>query len=154
MRVVTLGKRQIIHVGIEVSVAMATTMLRINNVQITWPTRYGIAQIMQRSLGGTQPRRTAPTRGTPAMFVIATTFDDSRLGQILHPRDPFGDISHIRSGQNHDDLLVVGCGFLPNSSANTENIHDKMSVMMLQTPYYLQFVGYIRPTNNQIIGFE
>ena len=70
MGVMAVGHGQIQHVGVEVMVAMLAIALGIGQVQIPRPAADGVAQIVQRTMGGSLPRGAAATqRAGPAEIV-------------------------------------------------------------------------------------
>jgi hypothetical protein len=71
MGVMTVGHGQIQHVGVEVTIAMPAVVLGISDMQIAWPAADGIAQIVQRALGGPQARGAAVTQRTAPARKVA-----------------------------------------------------------------------------------
>jgi len=104
--VVTLGQGEVIHVGIEIAVAVGTAMLGISNHNITGPAAEGVSQVVQNSCDRTQPIGTVFASRTSATSIVPATPDNLGLGQILNTRDSFSYISNILSRSSHDDSLL------------------------------------------------
>jgi hypothetical protein len=104
--VVALGQGEVIHVGIEIAVAVGTAMLGISNHNITGPAAERVSQVVQNSCDRTQPIGAAFTSRTSAASIVPATPDNLGLGQILNTGDSFSYISNILSRSSHDDSLL------------------------------------------------
>jgi hypothetical protein len=104
--VVALGQGEIIHVGIEIAVAVGTAMLGISNHNITGPAAEGVSQVVQNPCDRTQPIGTVFASRTSAASIVPATPDNFGLGQILNTRDSLGYIGDIFSRSSHDDSLL------------------------------------------------
>src|SRR5208283_100563 len=101
VRVVALGQCQIVHVGVEPTVAAGAVVLGIDPVQVARSARTRISQLVQNPPGdmpsgaGPLAIRAAPPR------IIATACFDTRTRRVFNARNPFRSIRHVLSGAVH-----------------------------------------------------
>jgi len=67
----------------------------------------GVAEIMNGSGGGSAAAGATTTQGAAPAGVVAATVFEARLGKILDPGDPFGDIGHIDAWSIHRSHLLT-----------------------------------------------
>jgi hypothetical protein len=137
--VVALGQGHVIHVGVEVRVALRAAMLGVREVNLARASGDRVSKIVELPRDGAEAVGIAAALGTRATPVVAASLDHLGRRQILNPRDPFRDIRHILAWASHDELLpkfVLG-----KSSANAGQDPQENSVTMLQSPDQLLFAG-------------
>jgi hypothetical protein len=100
-----LGRRQIVHIGVEVAVIWGAAVLGVVDHHVSRAAGVGVSQIMKCSLHGAQPRGPMVTQGTGAAFVAATLANHCALVQALRPRDALGNVWFIASQSEHRDVL-------------------------------------------------
>ena len=105
VRVVGLRQAQIVHVGIEIDIALGTAMLRVRDVNIARAPGERRSQIMERPLGAPEPIAPPPAPRTAAPAVIAAPSDGLRLGKIFNTRDAFRAVRNVLARLRHDDAL-------------------------------------------------
>jgi len=109
-RVVALRQGQVVHVRVEIEVALGTAMLRVGDANIAGAAGGRVSQIMERPADGAQPiGPVSALRAGPAP-VIAAAPDDLRLRQILNTRDAFRAVGNVRARLRHGDALQKPSG--------------------------------------------
>ena len=104
-RIVTVRKRQIAQVRLEIRVALPAAVLAICDPQNPRPAADQVAQIVQTAHHRPQPRRTVAALRAGAVFVVPAAFEDLRLRQILGPCDPLRLVRSVSTGFWHVDTL-------------------------------------------------
>ena len=102
--VVAGGHGQVEHVGVEVVVATRTAVLRVGDMQVTWPAGGGIAQIVQGSMSGSQTIGAAPALGADSAWEVAGSLDDPGFGKVFDASDSLGGVCNINSRSGHGIL--------------------------------------------------
>ncbi len=80
MRIMAFGQRQIVHVRVEVMVALVTAVLGIHENNIAWSAGKRISQVMQGACDGAKPIRTVLAQRTWPSFIVATAPNKFRFG--------------------------------------------------------------------------
>ncbi len=106
VRVVTARRSQCRHVRVEVLPALGTIMHRIGELNVVWPSREEIAQIMKRSMRSPISITTMSTACAGTTTMTATTLNDLRLGKIFGGCDAFGSIRNVLAWACHDGALL------------------------------------------------
>jgi hypothetical protein len=106
MRVMGLWQGVLGHVGVEVFPTTRATVLRINQVNITWPPGNPIADVMENASGCSAAKTGFTTMRTRAMGEVAAAMNDLGFGQIFGSCDAFGGIRQILSRTRHDKALL------------------------------------------------
>ena len=104
--IVGLGPGQVRHVGVEVLTAVGAMMLRIAEMDLTWPPRDPVPQVAQQTGDHSVSGATLAATGTRSTFEIPAPFNDLRLGKILGVGDPFGGVGQILSRTRHGKSLL------------------------------------------------
>ena len=120
VRVVTARRSQCRHVRVEVFPALAAIMHRIGELNVVWPAREKVAQIMQRSMRGPISITTVSTACAGTTTMIATTPNDLRLWKIFGGRDAFGNIWNVSTWSRHGGALL---GNAPPAVLRTRKLH-------------------------------
>ena len=131
VRIVALGRGQVLHVRVEVTAASQAMVLRIGDLNIPRPAGNRIAKIVKPANDGAEAIRTAPALRTGPMSVVPTSFADLGLGQVLHANDALGLIRNVPSWPGHGDILPESPS--QESSAKPPSNQQKYSVLMLQS---------------------
>jgi hypothetical protein len=107
MGVVTLGQRQVGHVGGEAPSAVAAEMFGVGDHEIDRPAGADVAQIVKGPSGriAARGRPTAPR--ALAAAVVPTPPLEMRGRKILDPRDPFSNIGDVVAWPIHNPLLLT-----------------------------------------------
>ena len=106
-RVVALGHREVVHVGVEVRIAPRTAVLGVRDVKIAGLLRDRVPQVVQRPLHASEPIGIPPATRTPPAPVIPASSDDPGLWEVFDPSDPFGCIGNVLTGLWHGDVPPV-----------------------------------------------
>ena len=115
VRVVTARRSQCRHVYVEVLPAVGAIVNRIGELNVVWPTREKVAQIMKRSMRGPISITTASTACAGTTTMTATTLNDLRLWKIFGGCSAFGGIWNIPTWSRHggalrDNAPLLGSG--------------------------------------------
>lgn len=127
MGVVAVGQGQVQHVGIEIVIAAAAAMLRVNHVQVAGPPAERIAQVVQGPIRRAQPISAAAALGTDAAGIVPRAFDDPNRGQVLDAGNAFRGFGPVKSRSGHVSLRAVP----GDSTAQEPSMPPTLSVMML-----------------------
>jgi len=103
--IVALRQGQVVHVGVEVAVALGAAMLGVRDMNIAGPPRSRISQIMERPLGGPHTIGPPPTLRAGPPTVIAAAPDRLGLWQILNTRNAFRAVGNVLARLPHGDTL-------------------------------------------------
>ena len=106
MRVVTARRSQCRHVRVEVLLALAAIVHRIGELNVVWPTREKVAQIMKRSMRDPISITTVSTACAGTTTMTATTLNDLRLWEIFGGCDAFGSIWNVPTWSCHGGALL------------------------------------------------
>ena len=75
MRIMAFGQGQIVHVGVEVMVALGTTVLGVRQKNVAWSAGKRFSQIMQGAGNGSKPVCTVlAQRARPPFIVTAAPY--------------------------------------------------------------------------------
>ena len=105
MRVVTARRSQCRHVGVEVLPALGAIVNRIGELNVVWPTRGKVTQIMERSMRRPISIATVSTACAGATTMIATTLNGLRLWKVFRGCDAFGGIGNVPTWSRHGGAL-------------------------------------------------
>ena len=106
VRVVAARRSQCRHVRVEVLLALGAIVHRIGELNVVWPTREKVAQIMKRSMRGPISITTASTACAGTTTMTATTLNDLRLWKIFGRCDAFGSIRNVPTWSRHGGALL------------------------------------------------
>jgi hypothetical protein len=81
-------------------------MHRIGEVNVVWPTREKVAQIMKRSMRHPISITTVSTACAGTTTMTATTLSDLRLWKIFGGSDAFGGIWNVPTWSGHGGALL------------------------------------------------
>jgi len=98
-------QRQIVHICVEVMVALRTAVLRIRENDIAWSASQRVSQIVQSARNRSKPVGTALAQRTGPPFVVAAASDKFGLRQILNTCDSLCIICYIFAWSKHLDNL-------------------------------------------------
>jgi len=121
VRVVTARRSQCQHVRVEVLLALGAIVNRIGELNVVWPTREKIAQIMQRSMRGPISIGTMPAIRAGSTTMIATLRNNSWLWQIFDRCDALGGIRNVPAWSRHGGVLRDNA---PLRSLRPGNLHE------------------------------
>jgi hypothetical protein len=80
MGIMAFRQGQVIHVRIEITIALGTAVLRIGNHNVLRSARERVSQVVQRSRADTQPIGAVLAVRTGPPFVVSATRYNFRLG--------------------------------------------------------------------------
>ena len=106
------GQRQIVHVCVEVMVAVGTAVLRVRENNITWSASQRVSQIVQSAGNRSKPVGTVLAQRTGPPFIVAAASDKLWLRQILNTCDSLCFICYIFAWSKHLDNLQHRFKFL------------------------------------------
>ena len=106
VRVVTARRSQCRHVRVEVLPALGAIMDRIGELNVVWPAREKVAQIMKRSMRSPISITTVSTACAGTTTMTTTTLNDLRFGKIFDGCDAFGSIPNVSTWACHDGALL------------------------------------------------
>ena len=106
VRVVAARRSQCRHVRVEVLLALGAIVNRIGELNVAWPTREKVAQIMKRSMRGPISITTVSTACAGTTTMTATTLSDLRLWKIFGRCDAFGSIWNVPTWSRHGGALL------------------------------------------------
>jgi hypothetical protein len=106
MRVVSLGRGVLGHVGVEVLSAVSAMMLRVDEVNVAWATDNQVSQVMQDTGEDAVASTAFVASRTATMRVVAASSNDPCFGQILRAGDPLGAVRQVFSGTSHGKGLL------------------------------------------------
>ena len=106
VRVVTARRSQCPHVRVEVLPAVGAKVNRIGELNVVWPTRENVAQIMKRSMRGPISITTASTARAGTTTMITTALNDLRFWKIFGGCDAFGSIWNVPTWSRHGGALL------------------------------------------------
>jgi len=104
---------QVQHVGVKILFAARAEMLRILDVDIDWPFRPRIPQIVKDSSHALVAVRTVGAVWAGSALVISTALKALGLGKILNTFNSFGPIRSIFPRDGHLMILHAGVNFFP-----------------------------------------
>src|SRR5271156_3995495 len=104
--IVALRERQVGHVSVEGASAAGATVFGVGNHDVDRAAGAGIAEIMEGPGCHITARRRASAAWTGATPSVPEAMLDLRWRQVLHPRDPFGDIRDIVAWRIHNARLL------------------------------------------------
>ena len=81
-------------------------MHRIGEVNVVWPTREKVAQIMKRAMRHPISITTVSTACAGTTTMTATTLSDLRLWKIFGGSDTFGGIWNVPTWSGHSGALL------------------------------------------------
>ena len=120
------GQGQIVHVGVEVMVALRAVVCRIRENDIAWSAGKGVSQIMQGAGNGSKPVCTMFAQRTRPSFIVAAAPYKFWSRQILNTYNPLRFICYIFARSKHLDNLqhrfIFPCWNIGTKSLNTSNI--------------------------------
>jgi len=90
MGIMAFGQRQILHIGIEIAVALGTAVLGIAEDDVAWSAGKRVSQVMQSASDGPKPVGPVLAQRTCSPLIVAAASDNFRLGQILNTGYSFG----------------------------------------------------------------
>ena len=105
VRVVTARRSQCRHVRVEVLLAVGAIVHRIGELNVVWPTKEEVAQIMKRSMRRPISITTVSTACAGTTTMTATTLNDLRLWKILGGCDALGGIWNVPTWSRHGGAL-------------------------------------------------
>ena len=112
MGIMAPGQSQIVHVGVEVMVALRATVCRIRENDIAWPAGKGVSHIMQGAHNSSKPVRTMFAQWTGTPFVVAAAPYKFWFWQILNTCNALCFICYIFTWPKHLDNLQHRLTFL------------------------------------------
>src|SRR5438132_1471238 len=106
MSVMSFGQGVVGHVRVKVLPATRATMLRVDDVDVTWPTEHQVANVMQDPFAHSAAKTGSPTKGTRTMREVPSAANNLGCGQILGSSDAFRGIREILSWCRHGKALL------------------------------------------------
>ena len=106
------GQGQIVHIRVEVMIALRAAVLRVRENNIAGSARKGVSQIVQSPGNGSKPVGTALAQRAGPPFIVAATSDKFGLRQILNTGYSLGFICYIFAWSKHFDNLQHRFKFL------------------------------------------
>jgi hypothetical protein len=105
VRVVALGRGQVLHIRVEVTTASQAMVLGVRDLNIPRSAGNRVAKLVKSTNDRTQAIGTPPALRTRPTSVVPTSLTDLGLGQVLHPNDALGHIRNVPSWPGHGDIL-------------------------------------------------
>src|SRR3972149_641934 len=137
IRVMTAGRSQVPHVGVEILSAFRAAVDGVGQMDIVWTTRDQISQIVQDPLSLAMPIGAVPTMRARPFGEVAAARNDFRFGQILGIGNAFGGIGQVFSGPWHGGALRGMTPLLPNDP----RICRKYAAKSRSKPHYFATVS-------------
>ena len=132
VRVVTARRSQCRHVRVEVLPALGAIVHRIGELNVVWPTREKVAQIMKRSMGSSISITTAPTACAGTTTMTTTALNGLRLWKIFGACDAFGGIWNVPTWSRHGGALL---GNVPPAVFRTGNLPETTRRVIIKTRF-------------------
>src|SRR3954469_19888118 len=107
MGVMGLGRSQVGLVSGEAAPTGRAAMRGVADMDVDRPAAAGVTEIVNGPGGNTPPAGATTAEGAASAGIVAAAMLDPRLGKILDPGDPFGDIGHIDAWSTHESHLLT-----------------------------------------------
>jgi hypothetical protein len=101
MGIVAPGQGQVVHVRVEVLLALDAIMLRIGNLHVDRSVGLQIPHIVQRASDDPVTIARSFTLRAGATFVVSRASNDSRLREVFNPRNAFCNIRLVCARSVH-----------------------------------------------------
>ena len=112
-------------------------MDRIGELNVVWPAREKVAQIMKRSMRSPISITTVSTACAGTTTMTATTLNDLHLGKIFGGCDAFGSIWNVSTWSRHGGALLGNAPLL----CSRREIYPKPCVVSSPKPDFAATVS-------------
>ena len=119
-------------------------MDRIGELNVVWPAREKVTQIMKRSMRSPISITTVSTACAETTTMTATTLNDLRFGKIFGGCDAFGSITNVPTWARHDGALLGNALLL----CLRREIYSKPRVVSSSKPEFFATVSVGRMFTN------
>ena len=146
VRVVAARRSQCRHVRVEVFPALGAIMHRIGKLNVVWPARAKIAQIMQCSMRRPISITTVSAARAGATTMSAATLNDLCFWKIFGGCDAFGSIWNVSTWSRHGGALLGNAPLL----CSKRETYPKPRVVSSPKPEIFATVSFFLPNTSRV----